>query len=205
MRSASRGGIVTGSGPGCALRPSAVTRCLLRASCAACRRGVRVEFRVAEFDLAAAVQEDAEDDADDIGRDLGGDLVAGAVAGCRGGGGGGRGGGAGGRGGRAAPLGGGGGGPRRRGGGRGGGGGGRRGGATAGGWGRGGAPVRPATARPSARRVVTCRVPPGTAMSTRVAVTAGPRSVTVTAVTVIPAARRSWPVICPASSSGCSW
>src|SRR5260370_34768981 len=86
MRSASRGGIVTGSGPGCALRPSAVTRCLLRASCAACRRGVRVEFRVAEFDLAAAVQEDAEDDADGIGRDLGGDLVAGAAAGGPGGG-----------------------------------------------------------------------------------------------------------------------
>jgi hypothetical protein len=41
--------------------------------------GVRVP--VAEFDLAAAVQEDAEGDADGIGRDLGGDLVAGPVAG----------------------------------------------------------------------------------------------------------------------------
>ena len=38
-------------------------------------------MRVAEFDLAAAVQEDAEDDADGIGRGLGGDLVAGPVAG----------------------------------------------------------------------------------------------------------------------------
>src|SRR5580693_8011710 len=46
---------------------------------AGCR--VRVELRVAEFDLAAAVQEEAEDDADGIGRDLGGDLVAGPVAG----------------------------------------------------------------------------------------------------------------------------
>src|SRR5580693_5121770 len=56
-------------------------RCLLRASCAACRRGVWVELRVAEFDLAAAVQEDAEDDADGVGRDLDGDLVADPVAG----------------------------------------------------------------------------------------------------------------------------
>jgi hypothetical protein len=39
MRECFRGGIVPGSGPGCTLRPSAVTRCLLRASCAACRRG----------------------------------------------------------------------------------------------------------------------------------------------------------------------
>ena len=39
------------------------------------------ELRVTEFDLAAAVQEDAEDDADGIGRDMGGDLVAGPVAG----------------------------------------------------------------------------------------------------------------------------
>jgi hypothetical protein len=37
---------------------------------------VRVELRVAEFDLAAAVQEDAEDDADGIGRDLAGGLSA---------------------------------------------------------------------------------------------------------------------------------
>ena len=37
------------------------------------------EFRVAEFDLAVAVQEDAEDDADGIGRNLGRDLVAGPV------------------------------------------------------------------------------------------------------------------------------
>src|SRR3984957_21237062 len=47
--------------------------------CASCR--VWVEWRVAELDLAAAVQEEAEDDADGIGRDLGGDLVAGPVAG----------------------------------------------------------------------------------------------------------------------------
>src|SRR5260370_27374343 len=53
---------------------------------AGCR--VWVELRVAEFDLAAAVQEEAEDDADGIGRDLGGDLVAGAVGGFGGGGGG---------------------------------------------------------------------------------------------------------------------
>src|SRR5260370_21614195 len=46
---------------------------------AGCR--VWVELRVAEFDLAAAVQEEAEDDADGISRDLGGDLVAGPVAG----------------------------------------------------------------------------------------------------------------------------
>src|ERR1700722_19617367 len=55
--------------------------------CASCR--VWVEWRVAELDLAAAVQEDAEDDADGIGRDLGGDLVAGPVAGSGDGGGGG--------------------------------------------------------------------------------------------------------------------
>src|ERR1700722_9038907 len=52
-----------------------------------CRRWF--ELRAAEFDLAAAVQEDAEDDADGIGRDLGGDLVAGPVAGFADGGGGG--------------------------------------------------------------------------------------------------------------------
>src|SRR5260370_2330662 len=49
---------------------------------AGCR--VWVELRVAEFDLAAAVQEEAEDDADGIGRDLGGDLVAGPAPGLRG-------------------------------------------------------------------------------------------------------------------------
>src|SRR5579859_2497412 len=39
------------------------------------------EHGVAELDLAAAVQVDAEGDADGIGRDPGGDLVAGPVAG----------------------------------------------------------------------------------------------------------------------------
>src|SRR5260370_33312859 len=42
------------------------------------------EFRVAEFDLAAAVQEDAEDDEAGVGRDLGGDLMPGPVAGSGG-------------------------------------------------------------------------------------------------------------------------
>src|SRR5689334_7183074 len=43
--------------------------------------GCWFELRVAEFDLAASVQEDAEDDAGGVGRDLGSDLVPGPVAG----------------------------------------------------------------------------------------------------------------------------
>jgi hypothetical protein len=42
---------------------------------------VGFEFWVAEFDLAAAVQEDAEDDEAGVGRDLGGDLMPSPVAG----------------------------------------------------------------------------------------------------------------------------
>src|ERR1022692_909647 len=68
-----------GCGSSCGLRSSIPHPRLL-----VCR--VRVELRVAEFDLAAAVQEGAEDDADGIGRDLGGDLVAGPVTGSRDGG-----------------------------------------------------------------------------------------------------------------------
>jgi hypothetical protein len=41
---------------------------------------MRFEFRVAEFDLAVAVQEDAQD-VGGVGRDLGCDLVAGPAAG----------------------------------------------------------------------------------------------------------------------------
>jgi hypothetical protein len=44
------------------------------------RRGMWCEFWVAEFDLAAAVQEDAEDDVGRVGRDLGDDLMPGPVA-----------------------------------------------------------------------------------------------------------------------------
>ena len=42
------------------------------------------ELRVAEFDLAAAIQEDAEEDVIGVGRDLGGDLMPGPVAGSGG-------------------------------------------------------------------------------------------------------------------------
>jgi hypothetical protein len=43
--------------------------------------GCWFELRVAEFDLAASVQEDAEDDVVGVGRDLGSDLIPGPVAG----------------------------------------------------------------------------------------------------------------------------
>src|ERR1700678_4294503 len=43
------------------------------------------QFRVAEFELTAAVQEDAERDEVGVRRDLGGDLVLGPGAGSRGG------------------------------------------------------------------------------------------------------------------------
>jgi hypothetical protein len=47
---------------------------------------MRRKFRVAEFDLAAAVQEDAEPDLAGVRRDLGGELVRGPRAGSGGGG-----------------------------------------------------------------------------------------------------------------------
>src|SRR5580698_9051206 len=43
--------------------------------------GCWFELRVAEFDFAASVQEEAEDDAAGVGRDLGSDLMPGPVAG----------------------------------------------------------------------------------------------------------------------------
>src|ERR1700683_657260 len=54
---------------------------LIAASPLSARCRVRAELRAAEFDLAAAVQEDAEDDKAGVGRDLGGDLMPGPVAG----------------------------------------------------------------------------------------------------------------------------
>jgi hypothetical protein len=47
---------------------------------------MRRKFRVAEFDLAAAVQEDAEPDQVGVRRDLGGDLILSPLAGSGGGG-----------------------------------------------------------------------------------------------------------------------
>jgi hypothetical protein len=47
---------------------------------------MRREFRVAEFELTAAVQEDAELDQVRVRRDLGGDLILGPRAGSRRGG-----------------------------------------------------------------------------------------------------------------------